>query len=1160
LSPITLRVYRLLEKLGEGGMGALYRALHGELDKVVALKVLAGSRVGDERAVARFRREMKAVGRLEHPHIVRALDAGVEGGTHYLVMEYVAGLDVGKVVDRLGPLPVADACEIVRQAALGLQHAHEHGLVHRDVKPSNLILTQGHGSPSGGLVKVLDLGLARLAERTAEVSSELTGEGQLMGTLEYMAPEQGQNTRAADARADVYSLGATLYKLLSGHAPFSGNRYAGALQKAMALALDEPPPVQERRAASLAERGTPASAGLPEALAALVHRLLEKDPDRRLSTAAEVASALEPFGRGSDLAALLGRATATPAARPAAPAVSTADPRSVGSSLPEPQPQTPAAAPSTSAPQPAPRRRRPAALVAVGLLVLIGGIVLAQVVIRIRDKQGKVVSEVTIAEGKMAEILRDGKVVGTVPGEKEPTGAKPPPAAVPIQPEPLPPLQGDEPLSPLALVQRLASLPGVRSWSLETAGHRGRVAAVACSPDGHQVASAGEDGTIRVWGMADGQLHRVLIGHADRLGKGGQTRVARMLAWSPDGKSLASGGGDTTVRLWDVATGRLLRTLTGHRHRVLMVLWSPDGKQVLSWDGAKVVRLWDAASGQLLREPKWQGGMILDAAWSPDGKTVACASWDPFGLQLWDVGTAQLLGTFDNGKEVGQCLAWSHGGDLLAVTDETGVTHLLEGRSGKVQRQLPASGWLLWQPGDEELLVIGSRGEISRAQLKTGKVTPVAGSVHGNWQIGRPDCSPDGKTLVAGDGGGAVLFREVHKGDVLQTLAGCPDAPSIGWVRWSPEGRRILRSCRNDPMQSHLWDLGAKRSLTARHFPGAPLAWSPDGRKVALVAGKEVRVVEPSTGKELQVLHGHTFDPNLAEWSPDGRLLASSSRDETVRVWDPESGKNLHTWSGYRVGGGILISWSPDGKRLATAGDWGTTTRIHEVATGKVVATIPAPPGYNVRLGTWGGKPVWSPDGKKLALGTEKLRLWEVASGQLEDTYETPEGVVPLAWLADGSLVAVTDPDRTLRVWNSSGRLARTVKLPAVGILSPDRRLLASQGACVTWVWEVETGRPRGTLLQLRNERSLTIAADGHYSGSPRVERELVCVVENGQGREVLTPEEFAGKYGWQNDPQRVRLTEATLKASRAPRGRTENESGIRREPRRRTGVDRLSG
>ena len=208
----VIRDYQLLAKLGEGGMGAVYKALHTKLQKVVAIKVLPAGRMNDPQAVQRFEREMQAVGRLSHPNIVGAHDAGEHEGTNFLVMEHVAGIDLSELIRNVGPLPIADACELARQAAVGLQHAHEHDLVHRDIKPSNLMLAPD------GQVKILDLGLARLHMGNLP---ELTSTGQMMGTLDYIAPEQTGDAHDVDIRADIFSLGATLYKLLTGVTPYS---------------------------------------------------------------------------------------------------------------------------------------------------------------------------------------------------------------------------------------------------------------------------------------------------------------------------------------------------------------------------------------------------------------------------------------------------------------------------------------------------------------------------------------------------------------------------------------------------------------------------------------------------------------------------------------------------------------------------------------------------------------------------------------------------------------------------------------------------------------------------------------------------------------------------------------------------------------------------
>ena len=213
MSPRTLGEYEILDQLASGGMGVVFKAFHARLNRMVAIKMLAEGRHENAAANFRFDREMRAVGSLDHPSIVRALDAREIDGRRILVMEFVEGMDLAKLVRRCGPLPIADACELIRQAALGLQVAHERGLVHRDIKPSNLMLTPQ------GQVKLLDLGLA-LFHAQPPTETEMTATGQAVGTAEYMAPEQVSDSHQVDIRADIYGLGCTLYKLLAGRTPF----------------------------------------------------------------------------------------------------------------------------------------------------------------------------------------------------------------------------------------------------------------------------------------------------------------------------------------------------------------------------------------------------------------------------------------------------------------------------------------------------------------------------------------------------------------------------------------------------------------------------------------------------------------------------------------------------------------------------------------------------------------------------------------------------------------------------------------------------------------------------------------------------------------------------------------------------------------------------
>ncbi len=267
--------YRLTKKLGQGGMGAVYQAVHTKLDKVVAIKLLSPQSGLEAVAVERFEREMKAVGKLEHINIVRAMDAGEADGYHFLVMEYVEGRDVSQWVKARGPFSVGQACEIIRQSALGLHEAHSLGLVHRDIKPSNLFLT------SKGVVKILDLGLARLAEGT--FNHELTQSGQCMGTPDYMAPEQWTNARDVDGRTDLYALGCTLFHLMTGRPPYGTSEHESLGSKVLAHTSGAIPDIRQLRP------------DLPADVQRILECLLNKDRKLRFATGGELAQALQPF-------------------------------------------------------------------------------------------------------------------------------------------------------------------------------------------------------------------------------------------------------------------------------------------------------------------------------------------------------------------------------------------------------------------------------------------------------------------------------------------------------------------------------------------------------------------------------------------------------------------------------------------------------------------------------------------------------------------------------------------------------------------------------------------------------------------------------------------------------------------------------------------------
>ena len=282
--------YRVMNLLGVGGMGVVYQAEHLMMGRIVALKMISMKYTANAKAVERFRREVRAAAKLTHPNIVTAYDADEAGGRHFLVMECVDGVSFDRLVNRRGPLPVANACQVIRLAALGLQHAHATGMVHRDIKPQNIMVNRK------GNVKILDFGLARLiADTDAPLDSDgsetsganpaMTSASTVMGTPDYLAPEQARNSHDVDIRADIYSLGCTLYFALTGKPPFAQSRTA--FDKVLAHYQSEPPSLTLFRD------------DLPDGVLEIVAKMMSKTPADRYATPAEVATVLLPFTKAA---------------------------------------------------------------------------------------------------------------------------------------------------------------------------------------------------------------------------------------------------------------------------------------------------------------------------------------------------------------------------------------------------------------------------------------------------------------------------------------------------------------------------------------------------------------------------------------------------------------------------------------------------------------------------------------------------------------------------------------------------------------------------------------------------------------------------------------------------------------------------------------------
>ena len=269
-----IRDYRILESIGEGGMGCVFRAIHTRLNRSVAIKILRQDRVNSKEAISRFDREMKLIAQLEHPNIVKALDAGEQNGLHYLVMEFLAGVDIGQLSKRMGPLPIADACQIIRFAAIALQYAHDQKIIHRDIKPSNLLLTPD------GCIKLLDLGLAQFFDFSNE--PPLSRTDQAIGTLAYMAPEQLSRREEVTTRSDIFSLGVSLHELLTGQRPFERPGQSPLLAELSTIRPD-----------------------VDEPLDRLIGEMVANASTNRPLTMQEVADRLTPYVATADLSSLM---------------------------------------------------------------------------------------------------------------------------------------------------------------------------------------------------------------------------------------------------------------------------------------------------------------------------------------------------------------------------------------------------------------------------------------------------------------------------------------------------------------------------------------------------------------------------------------------------------------------------------------------------------------------------------------------------------------------------------------------------------------------------------------------------------------------------------------------------------------------------------------
>jgi eukaryotic-like serine/threonine-protein kinase len=973
-APPSVPGYDVLERVGGGGQGEVYRARQHRPERIVAMKMLPAGPVGRER-LARFRAEADAVARLQHPNVVQIHAVGEQDGRPYLVLEFCAG---GALADHLAgaPQPPRDAAALVETLARAIHTAHEAGVVHRDLKPQNVLLA------ADGTPKIADFGLAKRFDDSGPTQTLA-----VLGTPAYMAPEQAAGeTKSVGPAADVYALGAILYELLTGRPPFQAATSLEMLER-----VKGEDPISPRRL----RRGTPRD------IETICLKCLQKEPARRYRSAAELAEDLRRFQVGEPIRARRApagqrilrwvrrrRAVAVPSliclitVFVAAAVVFRSEP--------------PAAAPAGRADRPAEAAGRRRDYVA--------GILRADQLWKDRPKE---------CEEALAALRDDPDLSGLRDFEwyylwarchfrlihRVDVGA----AVTAAE------LAPDGRLLATGTADGTVALWDVGTWSKTAvlSACAGPMNALAFSPDGGLLACGGSTagrGQASLFSLAAGEKIRDLQGRPGRI---------TGLAFSPDAATLATCGSagpgaedKSEFRLWDVKTGGL-ESRVEHPQA---------GQEFLSCASLGE----HAAMGEHVALGD-SDGYVWKYLWRGSPNSLA----------------PLVRGCFANGGDNVQCLRangnWpgnflahgtSYGRVCLGYEGIGGGLTILQSQGAPVRSVEFGPNWLA--AGDEA-------GRIRVWGCETRKLKACVQAPDG--EVRALKLLPDGRTLVSGGGDGVLNVWDVGDAtdECRRTAHGEPNANLLkeAWaVAFSPDGR-TLASAGDDSFVKR-WDVvgGAENPHRLAHWACAScVAYSPDGTTIASGGYDNVVILwESATGKAIHRLQGHKDAVRCLAFSPDGRTLATGSRDKLVKLWDVKTGERRWAFPG-EAGEVRALAFSPDGRRLVQAGAggkirfWDLPDEGGEPSAGLVLSDL----ADEVRCAAF------SPDGRTLATGDKEgwVRLWDVAMGESRGKWKAHDlgvneqaGVNALAFTPDGRTLATGGDDKRVRLWQAaSGEL-----------------------------------------------------------------------------------------------------------------------------------------
>jgi WD40 repeat protein/serine/threonine protein kinase len=1086
--------YKLLETLGQGGMGAVFMAQQTQpVKRLVALKLIKLG-MDSRQVLARFEAERQALALMDHPNIAKVLDAGTtDSGRPFFVMELVKGVPITRFCDERQLSP-RQRLELFIPVCQAIQHAHQKGIIHRDIKPTNVLVAL---YDDRAVPKVIDFGVAKAAGLQLTDASLMTGFGSVVGTPEYMSPEQAQlNQLDIDTRSDVYALGVLLYELLTGTTPIDRKRLGqGALFEVLRIIREEEPLRPSTRLstsdalASIAATRKTEPAKLTKLMRGeldwIVMKCLEKDRSRRYETANGLAHDIERY---------------------------------LHDEVVEAQPPTA----SYRLRKFASKHRAALTTAATIVLLLAAGVLVSswQAVQAARSRDRAIQAE---REANRQRIASDEAKQEALNAERKALDAK---------------AEADRQRDQVSLTAYASGMQlAQRAWEendvvrarelleevpKEAAGRKLRgfewyylsrlchselrtlkghaarlIHSVAFSPDGQRLASASYDETVRIWDCATGEELLSLMGHA-----GPVTSVA----FSPDGQRLASGSFDNTVRIWDSATGKEVFSLKANADGVWRVTFSPDGQYLASGSGDKMIKIWDSATGKELSSLK--GNEIVrrndntgtSFAFSPDGQYLASGSGDKM-VKVWESATGKEVSSFKGHDNQVTSVAFSPDGQRLASGSDDQTVRIWDRATGKqlfvLKDHFPIMEVFGFSADGRRLASWSRSGLGSLSPTDTegyGDTVRIWDSSTGKELFAHKvpygsllgfAFTPDGQRLASRDGNKTVKIWDIGSGGSGKPISLKGHAAQVWSVAFSPDGERLASGSTNGTVK--LWDITTdKEVFSLGSPPGYGESWQSIGdQRVPFESyNKVVKIWDRVSGKELDFLKYHAHRVTSLASSPDGQRLASASMDGTVKIWDNATDNELFSLKGHS-GPVSSVTFSRDGKRLASA-SMDSTVKIWDSATGKVQFTLNghAGPVYDV---------AFSPDSRYLASGSydRTVKIWDSTIGKALFSLKGHVGTVTrVAFSPDGQRLASGSDDNTVKIWDSAtGKELFSLKghLDFVQSLafSPDGQRLASGSWDRTVkIWGTSTGRELLSLKVDARVTSVEFSPDGEHLAS----------------------------------------------------------------------------